>query len=135
MIRSLFAHRRTLPPAVRPPVPTPADLHADSLRRYAAGVTPALTAPAETAAPPRITPVRGSYKVTYKLRGRVTPEPITTSDVDAIELAAEITTDLIGLLGTSDVKVTVDLGQMGGLIRAHGMNVGTFDLAPAGGAR
>lgn len=121
----LFARRRA--------VPTPADLHTDSLRRVEAAVAPALTTPA--AEPSPIVPERGSYKVTYKLRDRVTPEPITAVDVDAAELEAEIITDLVGILGTSKVRVVVDLGKKCGLIRAHGMTVGSFDLAPIGGAR
>lgn len=133
MIR-LFPRRRAAAPAVRPPVPTPADLaQADALRRFEAAVAPAMTGPAPVVGLP-IVPVRGSYKVTYKLRGH-SLEPISAVEVDAVELAALITTDLRAVLGTSDVTVTVDLGKKCGLIRAHGMNVGTFDLAKVGGAR
>jgi len=111
----LFARRRTA--TVRPPIPTPADLHTDSLRRFEAAVTPALTVPepittATHAERLPIVPVRGSYTVTYQLRGH-SPDPITTSDV----------------------KVIVDLGKMRGLVRVHGLSIGSFDLTRVGGAR
>lgn len=128
----LFARRRA--------VPTPADLHADSLRRVEAAVAPALNAPvprllatATHTGPLPIVPIRGSYTVTYRLRGH-DPEPITTSDVDAIELAAEIRVDVMRVLDRSDVEVVVDLGKRCGLVRAGGLTVGTFDLARVGGA-